>query len=105
MPDMPYSQRPHVMTVYAPEVDQAGHGSGPDSNEVKSELRKMDTFIGEVFDQIDQRNLTDVVDVIVVSDHGMAGTSWALLSRCRAKESDRNCDSSFARQQRRATSA
>jgi predicted AlkP superfamily pyrophosphatase or phosphodiesterase len=27
--DMPYSKRPHLMAVYAPEVDQAGHRSGP----------------------------------------------------------------------------
>lgn len=73
--DMSYSQRPHLMTVYAPEVDQAGHKSGPHSHNVDKTLRAMDKFVKDVFDAIDRRNLTEIVDVIVVSDHGMAGES------------------------------
>lgn len=73
--DMPYSTRPHFMAVYAPEVDQAGHRSGPHSHSVDQTLLEMDSFVKGIFDSIDQRNLTDIVDVIVVSDHGMAETS------------------------------
>lgn len=71
--DMPYSKRPHLMAVYAPEVDQAGHRSGPHSHPVDQTLLEMDSFVKGIFDSIDERNLTDIVDVIVVSDHGMAG--------------------------------
>lgn len=70
---MPYSTRPHFMAVYAPEVDQAGHRSGPHSHSVDQTLLEMDSFVKGIFDSIDERNLTDIVDVIVVSDHGMAG--------------------------------
>lgn len=61
------------MAVYAPEVDQAGHRSGPHSHQVDQTLLEMDSFVKGIFDSIDERNLTDIVDVIVVSDHGMAG--------------------------------
>ncbi|GAA5867801.1 hypothetical protein JCM3774_005857 [Rhodotorula dairenensis] len=73
--DMPYSKRPHFMAVYAPEVDQAGHRSGPHSQPVDMTLREMDSFVKDIFQLIDERNLTDIVDVLVVSDHGMTGTS------------------------------
>ena len=32
-------------------------------------------MLGSLFDGIDERNLTDIVNIIVVSDHGMATTS------------------------------
>ncbi|GAA5991727.1 hypothetical protein JCM10908_001113 [Rhodotorula pacifica] len=73
--DMPYSKRPHLMAVYAPEVDQAGHRSGPHSHPVDKTLREMDSFVKGISELIDKRNLTEIVDVIVVSDHGMAATS------------------------------
>ena len=79
--DMPYSKRPHLMAVYAPEVDQAGHRSGPHSHPVDQTLLEMDSFVKGIFDSIDERNLTDIVDVIVVSDHGMAGEcDWISVS-------------------------
>lgn len=76
---MPYSKRPHLMAVYAPELDQAGHRSGPHSQPVDMTLREMDSFVKDIFKLVDQRNLTEIVDVLVVSDHGMAGElgiSW-----------------------------
>ncbi|BGP18628.1 hypothetical protein JCM10213_004177 [Rhodosporidiobolus nylandii] len=73
--DMPYSHRPHLMTLYAPEVDQAGHRSGPESRSVQKALGAVDEMVRMIFELVDQRNLSDVVDVVVVSDHGMAETS------------------------------
>ncbi|GAA6029087.1 hypothetical protein JCM8097_001587 [Rhodosporidiobolus ruineniae] len=73
--DMPYSHRPHLMTVYAPDVDQAGHKAGPHSKTVEKALSGLDEFVREIFEQVDARNLTDAVDVVVVSDHGMTETS------------------------------
>ncbi|GAA6004031.1 hypothetical protein JCM10207_006523 [Rhodosporidiobolus poonsookiae] len=70
--DMPYSHRPHLMAVYTPEPDQAGHRGGPESKSVAGTIRAMDEFVREVFEAVDQRNLSEIVDVVVVSDHGMA---------------------------------
>lgn len=86
--DMDYTHRPHLMTVYLPEVDQAGHKAGPDSRTVEKALGAVDEFVKEVFDEVDKRNLSRVVDVIVVSDHGMAGAfscRFACASRALEK--------------------
>ncbi|GAA5894436.1 hypothetical protein JCM6882_004821 [Rhodosporidiobolus microsporus] len=73
--DMPYSHRPHLMAVYAPDVDQAGHKAGPHSKTVEKALSGLDEFVRQIVEKVDERNLTDVVDVVVVSDHGMTETS------------------------------
>jgi len=40
-------------------------------------LKTVDEFARQVHDVIVQRNLTDIIDVIFVSDHGMTDTSNA----------------------------
>lgn len=70
---MDYTHRPHLMTVYLPEVDQAGHKTGPDSRTIEKTLAAVDEFVREVFEEVERRNASEVVDVVVVSDHGMAG--------------------------------
>ncbi|GAA6049243.1 hypothetical protein JCM3770_005902 [Rhodotorula araucariae] len=77
--DMDFAHRPHLMAVYAPEVDQAGHRAGPNSSTVEHTLGAMDEFVRELFAEVDRRNLSDIVDVVVVSDHGMADTSMDRL--------------------------
>ena len=59
----------------AAQVDQQGHATGPASSEVKDKLRYVDDFAKSVYDMLQQRNLTDIVDVIFVSDHGMTQTA------------------------------
>lgn len=71
--DLPLTSRPHLITAYAPEVDQEGHRSGPHSHQVEQTLSSMDNFAKEVYELLEERNLTEIVDVIFVSDHGMTG--------------------------------
>ncbi|KAK4052450.1 hypothetical protein OIV83_002252 [Microbotryomycetes sp. JL201] len=73
--DLPLKTRPNLINAYAPEVDQQGHATGPGSSEVTEMLREMDLFARDVFVMLQQRNLTDIVDVIFVSDHGMTSTA------------------------------
>ena len=35
----------------------------------------MDVFARDLHDQLEARNLTDIVDIVFVSDHGMTDTS------------------------------
>lgn len=58
-----------------PELDQAGHRGGPDSSDVEEALKLVDGYIGDVVAEIEARNLTHIVDLIVLSDHGMTGLS------------------------------
>lgn len=66
--------RPQVIAAYVPNVDADGHKYGPNSTEIRTTISSVDTMLDKVFQGLDQRNLTNIVNVIVVSDHGMATT-------------------------------
>lgn len=68
-------QRPQFIAAYVPDVDAAGHLYGPNSTEISATITSVDGMLHDLFVGLDQRNLTDIVNIIVVSDHGMASTS------------------------------
>jgi predicted AlkP superfamily pyrophosphatase or phosphodiesterase len=72
--DLPFEDRPNLIVAYAPEVDQEGHRSGPDSSKSDYELTHVDEFIKSVREVLQERSLEDYVDLVVVSDHGMTST-------------------------------
>ena len=67
--------RPQLIAAYVPDVDADGHFSGPNSTHIRTTISKVDAMMGSLFKGLDERNLTDIVNVVVVSDHGMATTS------------------------------
>ncbi|TYJ52671.1 hypothetical protein B9479_006720 [Cryptococcus floricola] len=73
--DLPLPHRPEFIASYFPEIDQAGHAHGPDSGEVGEALGLLDGMVGELVGGLEGRNLGGVVDVVIVSDHGMTRTS------------------------------
>ncbi|KAF5314993.1 hypothetical protein D9619_007129 [Psilocybe cf. subviscida] len=73
--DLPFNERPQLIMAYEPSLDQAGHDTGPYSALVNTTLAKVDEFARDLYDSLASRNLTDIVDVIFVSDHGMADMS------------------------------
>ncbi|KAI7787493.1 ectonucleotide pyrophosphatase phosphodiesterase 1 [Diaporthe eres] len=70
----PADMRPQLIAAYVPDVDGDGHRFGPNSTEIRSTIQNADTMMDGVFLGLEARNLTDIVNVIVVSDHGMATT-------------------------------
>jgi predicted AlkP superfamily pyrophosphatase or phosphodiesterase len=73
--DLPVEQRPTFITLYIDDVDGAGHSYGPNSQEVRDAVRRADRYLGRLLSGLERRHLTDRVDVVAVSDHGMAETS------------------------------
>ena len=73
--DRPQSQRPRFMTLYFESVDTEGHRAGPDSEAVNKALSEVDASLGRLISGIKARKLENQIDLIVVSDHGMAATS------------------------------
>ncbi|KAH0446003.1 hypothetical protein IEQ34_025162 [Dendrobium chrysotoxum] len=75
--DLPATDRPQFICAYAPDVDTASHNFGPDVGlaPVATALRAVDHYIQQLFLSLAERNVTDLVNVIVVSDHGMTFTS------------------------------
>lgn len=70
--DLPADQRPGFLTLYFDDVDHAGHEHGPDSRQVNAALGKVDVALAHLVDGLKQRQLFDRINLIVVSDHGMA---------------------------------
>jgi predicted AlkP superfamily pyrophosphatase or phosphodiesterase len=73
--DAPEGRRPAFIASYFSDLDDAGHRYGPDSPEVRDAIVFVDATIGELMRGIEGRGLTDRVDLVIVSDHGMAATS------------------------------
>lgn len=67
---MPEEQRPHLITLYFSDMDDAGHRYGPNNDEKLSEkLIALDVSLGKLFDGVQATGLP--VNIIIVSDHGM----------------------------------
>ena len=73
--DYPSSKRPQFLTTYFSHLDDVGHRYGPDSDEVKSAIQEMDRTMGRLMDGLKSREIFQKVNIILVSDHGMATTS------------------------------
>lgn len=66
--------RPQLIAAYVPNVDGDGHRYGPNSTEIRQTISSADAMIGGILKGLQERNLTNIVNVVVVSDHGMATT-------------------------------
>ena len=74
--DQPVSdRRPQFIAAYVPVVDADGHLHGPNSTEIRDTIANVDIMLEQLFIGLDERNLTNIVNIVVVSDHGMATTS------------------------------
>ncbi|MHA6203124.1 alkaline phosphatase family protein [Dyella soli] len=70
--DLPAGERPSFLTLYFDDVDHAGHTYGPDSAQVEQALRDTDAALARLVQGLAQRQLLDRINLIVLSDHGMA---------------------------------
>ena len=70
--DLPPARRPHFITLYFDRVDHAGHAYGPDSKQVTTVAHRIDAAIGLLVKGLRQRGLYHRMNIIVLSDHGMA---------------------------------
>jgi predicted AlkP superfamily pyrophosphatase or phosphodiesterase len=78
---LPAAQRPHFITLYYPNVDHQGHEHGPDSPQVREAVHHVDELMGILEQKLDALNLP--IDLIIVSDHGMARVqgNWITLDK------------------------
>lgn len=70
--DQEPSVRPNYVSLYIGEVDSTAHGNGPHAPETKAALAAADRQIGEIVRRLDARGMLDMVNIIIVSDHGMS---------------------------------
>jgi predicted AlkP superfamily pyrophosphatase or phosphodiesterase len=72
---LPVAERPQLVTLYFEHVDTAGHDAGPESAQAAEALSKVDAGIGRLMAGLESHGLLDKINMVVVSDHGMAATS------------------------------
>lgn len=67
----PAERRPHVLTLYMNDLDNAGHHFGADSREIAMAAEAIDQTLGLLLDRLKTLPIADQVYVVLVSDHGM----------------------------------
>ena len=72
---LPAARRPRMITVYFNEPDHAAHEKGPDSPEARAAALMADSAVGRLVAGLRARGMYDTVDLLIVSDHGMANIS------------------------------
>lgn len=84
---MPAENRPHMISCYFSDLDDAGHSFGPNNDEeIGKAVLRLDEDLGRLFDGV--RGLDLPVNVIVVSDHGMAEVRYEQLLPIEPLESE-----------------
>jgi alkaline phosphatase D len=73
--NLPEKERPHLITLYFDEPDHTGHTFGPLSKENEKMVVKMDSIIGVIAHKLDALPIGNQINLIIVSDHGMAAIS------------------------------
>lgn len=68
----PVATRPRFAALYLEMVDGAGHDFGPDAPQTRAAVREVDAALGRLLDALAGKGLLDRINLIVVSDHGMA---------------------------------
>ncbi|HUG42175.1 MAG TPA: ectonucleotide pyrophosphatase/phosphodiesterase [Longimicrobiales bacterium] len=70
--DLPAARRPRIVMLYFSDVDASAHRHGPEAPEVTAAVAAMDTLLGRLLDGLEHVAVGDQVNVVLVSDHGMA---------------------------------
>ena len=72
---LPEERRPHLVTMYFNDADDAGHRYGPLSPPVDSAGARLDSALGRLLDGVERLPMRDRVYYVLVSDHGMSEVS------------------------------
>ncbi len=68
---LPQAKRPHLLFLYFSDTDTYGHRYGPQSEKINEAIALLDRQIGLLRAKIDSIGMSDRVNIIVLSDHGM----------------------------------
>lgn len=66
---LPETERPHLITLYFSSPDHEGHDFGPNAEQTKQAVLRVDSLLGRLMTGIETVKFP--VNVILVSDHGM----------------------------------
>ncbi len=69
---MKEDERPDLIMAYMEQPDAHGHTFGPQAKETRAAVEEVDTLLGQLYRRIKQLQFRDSVNLVVLSDHGMA---------------------------------
>lgn len=72
---LPADMRPQLIAAYVPNIDSDGHKYGPNSTQMRTSISNVDKMLDQLFVGLEERGIDQYVNVVIVSDHGMATTS------------------------------
>ncbi|WP_372763137.1 alkaline phosphatase family protein [Pseudoalteromonas sp.] len=67
---LPKAQRPRFVASYFSLVDTMGHKYGPDAQQTRDAVKQLDALMGQLQTRLSK--LEQAVNLVIVSDHGMA---------------------------------
>ena len=70
----PENKRPQLITLYFSDTDSKGHRFGPESKQLEKAVMHVDSVLGYLLDKVQETNWQDKLNIMLVSDHGMAQT-------------------------------
>jgi predicted AlkP superfamily pyrophosphatase or phosphodiesterase len=65
-------ERPHLVLVYLSDVDDSTHRYGPDAPQTAVAVASVDRTLRQLMDSLAAMPFADSVNIVLVSDHGMA---------------------------------
>ncbi|KAL5487255.1 hypothetical protein EMCRGX_G019834 [Ephydatia muelleri] len=77
--DFIQEKRPQFMALYFNKPDEEGHTYGPFSAQVDEAVGEVDAILQTLFVGLAERNISNCVNVMIVSDHGMAALNSSLF--------------------------
>jgi len=72
---LPIDKRPGLVMLYFDEPDHTGHSTGPEHSEIEKTIEYLDSVLGYLRSKIEELAYGDRVNLILLSDHGMASIS------------------------------
>jgi len=73
--EYPDSKRPRITMLYFSEPDYTGHKYGTSTNEINESIKEMDELLGYIIKQLSSLSIYKKLNILIVSDHGMADVS------------------------------
>ncbi|CAL8264362.1 unnamed protein product [Lota lota] len=70
------SGQTEMAAIYYEKIDVEGHHFGPDSHQIKTAVRELDTAMQTLNKKIKERNMGDKLNIMLFSDHGMTQIQW-----------------------------
>jgi predicted AlkP superfamily pyrophosphatase or phosphodiesterase len=73
--DLPAGERPRLINLYFDQPNGSGHRYGPTAPETRDAVKRVDAVLGRLVAGLEARGTLAKIDLVIVSDHGMADVS------------------------------